>query len=76
MGNSNRAVREFNALAPPPALQGPFGEYVEARERVNKYDRQANAVTTRKPNAMTWLARPVSKSAALNAANVIKAISK
>jgi hypothetical protein len=41
VANSNRAVREFNALVPPPALQKPFGEYVEARERVNKYDRQA-----------------------------------
>jgi hypothetical protein len=36
-------VREFKALVPPPALQKPFGEYVEARERVNKYDRQALA---------------------------------
>jgi hypothetical protein len=41
VANSNRAVREFNALVPPPALQKPFGEYVEARERVNKYDQQA-----------------------------------
>jgi serine/threonine protein kinase len=41
VGNSNRAVREFNGLVPPPALQKPFGEYVEARERVNEYDRQA-----------------------------------
>jgi hypothetical protein len=43
VANSDRAVREFKALVPPPALQKPFGEYVEARERVNKYDRQALA---------------------------------
>jgi len=43
VANSNRAVREFKALVPPPALRKPFGEYVETRERVNKYDRQALA---------------------------------
>ena len=41
VANSDRAVHEFNALVPPSALQKPFEKYVEARERVNKYDKQA-----------------------------------
>jgi len=40
-GISTRAVRRFNALAPPPGLSKPFGEYVKAQERVKSYDRQA-----------------------------------
>jgi hypothetical protein len=40
-GISTRAVRRLNALDPPAASSKPFGEYVEAQERVKRYDRQA-----------------------------------
>jgi serine/threonine protein kinase len=42
-GISTRAVRRFNALAPPASLREPYREYVAAQERVKAYDRQALA---------------------------------
>ncbi len=40
-GISQRGVNRFRRLVPPPALEAPFDSYVEAQERVMRYDRQA-----------------------------------
>jgi serine/threonine protein kinase len=41
VGISSRAVRRFDALAPPPALQDPYERYVRAQEEVRGWDRDA-----------------------------------
>jgi len=41
VGVSERAVRRFRLLEPPASVSKPFGEYVEAQERVKRYDREA-----------------------------------
>ncbi len=38
---SSKAVRQFNRLRPPPALQKPYGRYVSSQEKVAKWDRDA-----------------------------------
>lgn len=40
-GISERAVRGFEALAPPAAVRSRYDEYVKAQVRVRKYDQQA-----------------------------------
>jgi hypothetical protein len=40
-GISQRGVNRFRRLVPPPALEAPFDGYIEAQERVMRYDRQA-----------------------------------
>ena len=41
VGISTPAVKRFRALTPPPSLEGPYKEYVQAQQRVNAYDVQA-----------------------------------
>jgi hypothetical protein len=38
---SSKAVRRFNELSPPAALEQPYGAYVEAQEEVVEWDRDA-----------------------------------
>jgi hypothetical protein len=40
-GISQRGVNRFRRLVPPPTLKASFDSYVEAQERVMRYDRQA-----------------------------------
>lgn len=40
-GISQRGVNRFRRLAPPRSVEPAFDEYVEAQERVMRYDRQA-----------------------------------
>jgi hypothetical protein len=40
-GISQRAVNEFRRLGAPPAVEPAFSKYVQAQERVMRYDRQA-----------------------------------
>jgi serine/threonine protein kinase len=40
-GISQRGVNRFRRLLPPPSVEPAFGKYVEAQERVMRYDRQA-----------------------------------
>jgi len=41
VGISTRAVGRLEALDPPPALAKRYGEYVQAQERVKRFDREA-----------------------------------
>lgn len=41
VGISTRAVGRFRQLDPPAGVEPAFGEYVEAQERVMRYDRRA-----------------------------------
>jgi hypothetical protein len=41
VGISTPAVKRFKALTPPPNVQRPFNEYVQAQQRVHAYDVQA-----------------------------------
>ena len=40
-GISQRGVNRFRRLVPPPSVEPAFGQYLEAQERVMRYDRQA-----------------------------------
>jgi hypothetical protein len=40
-GISQRGVNRFRGLVPPPSVEPAFGKYLEAQERVMRYDRQA-----------------------------------
>jgi Protein kinase domain len=41
VGISKRAVREFNALVPPPQEEESFGKYLSVQERIKVYDKEA-----------------------------------
>lgn len=41
VGISTPAVKRFTALNPPPSVRRPYEEYVQAQQRVHKYDVQA-----------------------------------
>jgi protein kinase-like protein len=41
VGISTRAVGRFRALTPPPVVASKYDEYLEAQERVKRYDQQA-----------------------------------
>jgi Protein kinase domain len=41
VGVSTPAVKRFTALNPPPSVRQPYEEYVQAQQRVHKYDVQA-----------------------------------
>jgi Protein kinase domain len=38
---SDKAVKRFNGLAPPPRLEKPYAAYVKAQEEVGEWDRDA-----------------------------------
>jgi serine/threonine protein kinase len=41
VGISTAAVKRFEALVPPASVRRPYGEYVQAQQRVHRYDVQA-----------------------------------
>jgi Protein kinase domain len=55
--NAQQRVRGLRELTPPPALAGPYDEYVEAQERVLVTDRQALAAARRDDAAGVEAAR-------------------